>query len=68
MSGRPGELRHRFVSLLSARGVLLEVISRLVGYSKTAVTEEVHRKQIRPVFQTGAVVMDGIFDADPQRP
>ncbi len=25
------------------------------------------RKQIRPVIQTGAVVMDGIFKRDPQR-
>lgn len=30
-------------------------------------TEEVYRKQIRPVIQTGAVVMDGIFGADPQQ-
>jgi hypothetical protein len=29
---------------------------------------EVYRKQTRPVIQTGAVVMDGIFGADPQRP
>ncbi|MFJ3105961.1 tyrosine recombinase XerC [Streptomyces sp. NPDC086835] len=57
----PRELRHSFVSLLSDRGVSLEEISRLVGHSGTAVTEEVYRKQIRPVIQTGAVVMDGIF-------
>lgn len=63
----PRELRHSFVSLLSDRGVPLEEISRLVGHSGTAVTEEVCRKQIRPVIQTGAVVMDGIFGADPQR-
>ncbi|GAA3373696.1 hypothetical protein GCM10020367_34650 [Streptomyces sannanensis] len=68
----PRELRHSFVSLLSDRGVAVPpgrpVISRLVGHSGTAVTEEVYRKQIRPVIQTGAVVMDGIFGADPQRP
>lgn len=64
----PQDLRHSFVSLLSDRGVPLEVISRLVGHSGTAVTEEVYRKQIRPVIQTGAVVMDCIFGADPQRP
>jgi integrase len=62
----PRELRHSFVSLLSDRGVPLEEISRLVGHSGTAVTEEVYRKQIRPVIQTGAVVMDGIFKAVPQ--
>ncbi|GHE66579.1 hypothetical protein GCM10018782_45640 [Streptomyces griseoaurantiacus] len=64
----PRELRHSFVSLLSDRGVPLEVISRLVGHSGTAVTEEVYRKQIRPVIQTGAVVMDGIFGAEERRP
>ncbi len=63
----PPELRHSFVSLRSDRGVPLEEISRLVGHSGTAVTEEVYRKQIRPVIQTGAVVMDGIFGAVQQR-
>lgn len=57
----PREPRHSFVSLLSDSGVPLEEISRLVGHSGTAVTEEVYRKQIRPVIQTGAVVMDDIF-------
>ncbi|OEV31531.1 integrase [Streptomyces nanshensis] len=61
----PRELRHSFVSLLSDSGVPLEEISRLVGHSSTAVTEEVYRKQIRPVIQSGAVVMDSIFKADP---
>ncbi|MGW1076551.1 site-specific integrase [Streptomyces sp. NPDC002537] len=63
----PRELRHSFVSLLSDKGVPLEEISRLVGHSGTAVTEEVYRKQIRPVIQTGAVVMDAIFKEDPER-
>jgi integrase len=62
----PRELRHSFVSLLSDSGVPLEEISRLVGHSSTAVTEEVYRKQIRPVIQTGAVAMDGLFGADPK--
>ncbi|WSN49574.1 site-specific integrase [Streptomyces sp. NBC_01296] len=57
----PRELRHSFVSLLSDKGVPLEEISRLVGHSGTAVTEAVYRKQIRPVIQTGATVMDSIF-------
>lgn len=55
------------MSLLSDRGVPPEEISRLVGHSGTAVTDEVYRKQIRPVIQTGAVAMDGIFGAIPQR-
>ncbi|MCJ1678300.1 site-specific integrase [Streptomyces sp. APSN-46.1] len=62
----PRELRHSFVSLLSDSGVPLEEISRLVGHSGTAVTEEVYRKQIRPVIQTGATAMDGIFKIDPK--
>jgi integrase len=57
----PRELRHSFVSLLSDSGVPLEEISRLVGHKSTVVTELIYRKQLRPVVQTGAVVMDGIF-------
>jgi len=57
----PRELRHSFISLLSDNGVPLEEISRLVGHSSTAVTELVYRKQIRPVMQEGATVMDRIF-------
>lgn len=59
----PRELRDSFVSLLSDDGLPLEEISRLVGHSSTAVTELVYRKQIRPVIQKGAVVMDRIFTA-----
>ena len=55
------ELRHSFVSLLSDNGVPLEEISRLVGHSSTVVTELVYRKQMSPVLQAGATVMDQIF-------
>ncbi len=58
---RPRELRHSFVSLLSAHDVPIEQISRLVGHTNTVVTETVYRKQIRPVMQEGATVMDAIF-------
>ena len=54
-------------ALLSDRGVPLEVISRLAGHAGTPMTEEVYRKQIRPVIQTGAVVMDRIFGAQEKR-
>lgn len=57
----PRELRHSFVSLLSDDGMPIEQISRLVGHSGTTVTELVYRKQIRPVVEDGAVVMDRIF-------
>jgi hypothetical protein len=38
--------------------VPLEQISQLVGHSGTTVTELVYRHQLRPVIQTGAIVMD----------
>ena len=57
----PREMRHSFVSLLSASGMPLEHISRLVGHSLTAVTESVYRQQLQPVMQEGATAMDGIF-------
>ncbi|MFD1934715.1 MULTISPECIES: tyrosine-type recombinase/integrase [Nonomuraea] len=63
----PRELRHSFVSLLSDNGIPIDEISRLVGHSSTAVTELIYRKQIRPVLQGGAVVMNRIFSHDPER-
>jgi integrase len=59
----PRELRHSFVSLLSDYGLSLDEISKLVGHSSTSVTEAVYRKQIRPVLQSGAMVMDRIFSS-----
>jgi integrase len=41
--------------------VPVEVISRLVGHRSTTVTETVYRKQLRPVIEGGANVMDRIF-------
>jgi integrase len=61
----PRELRHSFVSLLSDNGTSVDEIARLVGHSSTAVTELVYRQQIRPVLQSGAVVMDQIFGEQP---
>lgn len=60
----PREMRHSFVSLLSDSGVPIEAISRLVGHSSTATTERVYRKQIRPVIDDGAIVMDELFGDD----
>jgi integrase len=57
----PRELRHSFVSLLSAAGVRIEDISRLVGHSGTAVTEKVYRHQLHAVLDEGATAMDEIF-------
>jgi hypothetical protein len=58
------ELRHSFVSLLSDNGLPIDEIARLVGHSSSAVTELVYRQKIRPVVQSGAVIMDRIFDVN----
>lgn len=55
-------MRHSFVSVMSASGVPVEDIARLVGHNGTQVTELVYRKQIRPVIVEGAAVMDSIFN------
>jgi len=57
----PRELRHTFVSLLSANDVNLEDIARLVGHSGTAITERVYRHEIRPSLTQGAEIMDQLF-------
>jgi integrase len=57
----PRELRHTFVSLLSANDVNLEDIARLVGHSGTSVTERVYRHEIRPSLTQGSEIMDQIF-------
>ena len=51
----------RVGALVSDPGVPVEEISRLVGHSGTTVTELVYRHQLKPVIQTGAVVMDQLF-------
>ena len=63
----PRELRHSFVSLLSDADVPTERISRLVGHSSTVTTETIYRKQIRPVIEHGADVMDRIFPTGTDR-
>jgi integrase len=57
----PRELRHTFVSLLSAQGVPVEAIALLAGHKQTATTELVYRHQIVPALTRGAEVMDQIF-------
>lgn len=60
-SWTPRELRHSFVSLMSANGVHLEDIARLVGHSSTSTTELVYRKELRPVITEGAEIMGDLF-------
>jgi len=64
----PRELRHSFVSLLSNSGMPIEDISRLVGHVNSRVTEQVYRKELRPVLTRGAAAMDRIFlEPNPDR-
>ena len=58
----PRDLRHTFVSLMSADGVPIEEIARLAGHARTATTEFVYRHELRPVITTGAEVMDRILN------
>ena len=64
----PRELRHSFVSILSAHDVRLEDISDLVGHSSTAVTETVYRHEIRPALTKGATAMNRILKASAAKP
>ena len=57
----PRELRHTFVSVMSASGVPVENIALLVGHDRTATTESVYRHEIRPALNQGAEVMDKVF-------
>ena len=57
----PRELRHSFVSMLSADGIATEEISHLVGHSSTRTTERVYRHELGPVLRTGAERMGRIF-------
>jgi hypothetical protein len=49
------------VPVLSANGVPVESIALLAGHDRTATTEPVYRRQIRPAPTHGAEVMDKIF-------
>jgi site-specific recombinase XerD len=57
----PQELRHTFVSLLSATGTPVEEIARLAGHSSTRTTEVIYRRELRPVLTRGAEAMDAIL-------
>lgn len=54
----PRELRHSFVSLMSATGAAVEKISDVVGHSDTSTTERIYRHQLRPVIEEGATHMN----------
>jgi site-specific recombinase XerD len=48
----PRELRHTFVSIMSAGGVPVEEIARVAGHRQTSTTELVYRRELRPVITT----------------
>jgi site-specific recombinase XerD len=64
----PRELRHTFISVLSASGVPVENIAMLAGHDRTSTTELVYRHEIRPALTQGAEVMDQIFGAKEANP
>src|SRR5262249_14504711 len=58
----PRDLRHTFVSIMSAYGdVPVEEIARLTGHSDIRTTETVYRHELRPGIRTGAAVMDRLL-------
>ena len=44
----PRELRHTFVSIMSAGGVPVEEIARVAGHKQMSTTELVYRRELRP--------------------
>jgi integrase len=59
----PRELRHTFVSIMSAGGVPVEEITRVAGHRQTSTTELVYRRELRRVITTGAELMDKVFSS-----
>jgi integrase len=59
----PRELRHTFVSIMSAGGVPMEEIARVAGHRQTSTTELIYRRELRPVITTGAELMDQVFSS-----
>lgn len=60
----PRELRHSFVSLMSAGGAAVEEIAHVVGHSDTSTTERIYRHELRPVIQNGATFMNQFAPVD----
>ncbi|WP_116247105.1 site-specific integrase [Nocardiopsis sp. FIRDI 009] len=55
------ELRHSFISMMSADGVPIEEIARIAGHATTVTTETYYRRELRPVLTEGAQRMDAIL-------
>jgi integrase len=57
----PRELRHSFVSALSSTGMSIEQIAHLAGHSTTSTTQQVYRKELRPVLRAGGQAMGALM-------
>jgi hypothetical protein len=60
----PRELRHSFVSILSAHDARLEDITDPVGHSSTSVTETVYRHEIRAALTDNATAVNRTLKAN----
>jgi hypothetical protein len=65
-AARAARLR-RAALILSDEGMTIEKIAELCGHAGTRVTEQVYRKQLRPILLGGAVAMDRIFEPKVRR-
>jgi hypothetical protein len=61
--GAAGFAPHLCLSDVSGRRAI-EEIARLAGHNRTATTELVYRRELRPVITTGAEVMDRILSRE----
>jgi integrase len=65
---QPRELRHTFVSVMSASGVDIEIIADAAGHANSHITRTVYRHSLAPKVSAAAVVMDRVFGAGAEAP
>lgn len=58
--------RHSAASLMSDRGIPLEVIADTLGHSSTRMLEKHYRHQVRPSLGAHVAVMDDLFGSGPR--
>lgn len=64
---RPNELRHSAATVLSDRGVPLELIADLLGHTSTRMLDATYRHRVRPAADAAVQVMDDMFGAPGRR-
>lgn len=57
----PNELRHSCASILSDRGIPLELIADLLGHTSTRMLDQTYRHRPRRAVTAAVGVMDGLF-------